>query len=101
MSTKAQREQGEAKARLLEILKPGDTVFTILRTISRSGMQRTISLVVFAGGDVNADLHPNWTAAKLLGRRLKSDGHDAIVCNGAGMDMGFRSCVLALTSPVR
>lgn len=35
----------EARKRLKEVLKPGDTVYTILRHVSRSGMTRHISLV--------------------------------------------------------
>jgi hypothetical protein len=40
---KKEIEQAEAKAALLKILKPGDTVNTILRHVSRSGMMRHIS----------------------------------------------------------
>ncbi len=82
--TKAQKqEQQEAVAKLREWLKPGDTVHTILRHVSRSGMQREISVVLLKAG---ADLHPNYLVAKALGvRQGKQDG---IVMNGCGMDMG-------------
>ena len=45
--TKAQQtERDEARGMLLKILSPGDTVYTIVRHVSRSGMQREISLFV-------------------------------------------------------
>ena len=44
--TKAQMaERDEAIANLREILKPGDTVYTILRHVSKSGMSRVIDAV--------------------------------------------------------
>ena len=42
----------EAIAKLRELLHPGDTVQTILRHVSRSGMSRSISPVI-AGEDVS------------------------------------------------
>jgi hypothetical protein len=81
---KQSQEQIDAIAELREWLKPGDTVFTILRHVSRSGMQREISVVINRDG---AMLHPNWSVAKALGyRQGKSDG---IIMGGCGMDMGF------------
>src|SRR5258708_850662 len=90
--TKAESERQEAIAQLRKWIKPGDTVYTILRHVSRSGMQRQISVVVLTTGDDGKiiDLHPNWSVAKACGYRLNRGGsHDAIIANGAGMDMGF------------
>ena len=42
---KKEKERDEARERLLEMLRPGDTVHTILRHVSRSGMSRSISPV--------------------------------------------------------
>jgi hypothetical protein len=83
--TKAQRaEREEAIAKLREWLKPGDTVYTILRHVSKSGMSREIGLVIIRDGET---LHPNYSAAKALGyRQGKSDG---LIVGGCGMDMGF------------
>ena len=78
-------EQAEARERLLGWLKPGDTVYTILRHVSRSGMQREIGLVVFRNG---IPLHPNYAAATVLGWKVNKQG-DGIVVGGCGMDMGF------------
>ena len=85
--TPSQKEQArlEAFARLREWLKPGDTVYTILRSVSRSGMQRTIGLVVFRDG---RPLHPNHAAATVLDWRVDRQ-RDGVKVNGCGMDMGF------------
>ena len=91
MTTKAETERTEAIEQLRKWLKPGDTVYTILRHVSRSGMQRKISVVVLTKDDAGRiiDLHPNWSVAKATGYQLDADGHDSLVVNGAGMDMGF------------
>lgn len=83
-------ERLDARERLLGWLQPGDTVYTILRHVSRSGMQRVIGVVVFLGDDVKPihPIHPNYAVANLLGRRLSKD-YDGVVCGGTGMDMGF------------
>lgn len=84
MPTKRDAEIIEARSTLLQWLKPGDTVFTVLRNVSRSGMSREIALVVFHKG---TDLHPNYSAAKLIGARLGK--RDGVIVSGCGMDMGF------------
>ena len=49
MNAKAkQAERAEALERLREWVKPGDTLFTILRHVSRSGTQRTIDVVMIS-----------------------------------------------------
>ena len=44
MNTKQERQ--DAIERLRSMLAPGDSVYTILRHVSRSGMSRSISLVI-------------------------------------------------------
>lgn len=84
--TKAQKqERDEAIAKLREWIKPGDTVYTILRNVSRSGMQREIGIVLMKPDGVV--LHPNWSVAKALGYRLGK--RDGVIVGGCGMDMGF------------
>lgn len=87
--TKAQKaEQAEAVTKLREWLKLGDTVYTILRHVSRSGMLREIGIVLLqADGSRTVDLHPNYLVAKALGERIGK--RDGIVVEGCGMDMGF------------
>jgi hypothetical protein len=71
----------ESRNELLEILKPGDTVFCILRHVSRSGMQREISL--FTEGMRDITYHASIVLQDRIGKR------DGIVVGGCGMDMGF------------
>lgn len=75
----------DARETLRNLVKPGDTVYTILRHVSRSGMQRTIGVVVMADGkpfDVTG-----WVG-KALGWSVDRDRWGVKV-GGAGMDMGF------------
>lgn len=85
------KEHVEAMDSLSRLISKGDTVFTVLRHVSKSGMQREIGLVVIKQGDkVPIVYHPNYSAAKLLGLRLNRGGaYDAIIVKGCGMDMGF------------
>ena len=90
--TKAQKaERSEAVARLREWLRPGDTVHTILRHVSRSGMQREVGVVILDARDVAGkeptEIHPNWLVSKALGERQGK--RDGIIMGGCGMDMGF------------
>ena len=78
-------EQQSSKARLLELVKPGDTVYTILRHVSRSGMSRVIDLVVMSEGRPQSI--SGW-AAEVVGNRMDRDRW-GIKIGGAGMDMGF------------
>lgn len=85
--------KAEARERLAQWLKPGDTVFTMLRHVSRSGMSRRISVVkpVVRDGDTDF-LHLDYNVARLLGwteARNRLGGEDGIKVGGCGMDMGF------------
>ena len=75
----------QAKNQLLSILSPGDEVFTILRNVSTSGMQRCISLLVIKD---NKPINLDYNASVLLGRKI-SDKYAGLLTNGCGMDMGF------------
>lgn len=95
MTRVSQSEQQEARERLLEWLKPGDTVYTILRHVSRSGMCRHISPVKLHvredTGEVDV-LHLDSSVAQVLGRpeaRNRLGGDEGIVVGGCGQDMGF------------
>src|SRR3990167_7127820 len=77
----------ESLTKLREWIKPGDTVYTVLRHVSRSGMSRNISVVLIDG---DAMLHPNHAVACVTGSTLVRGGmNDAIKMGGCGMDMGF------------
>ena len=79
MSKSNQRD--EAIAGLRERIKPGDTVQTILRHVSRSGMTRAISPVV-NGEDIS------WLVARASDYRVNQK-HGGLTVEGCGMDMGF------------
>ncbi len=84
--TKAQKAERErALEELRELLPPGSTVHTILRHVSKSGMQREISCKrAFPDGQI-ADL--DYLVSQVLGDRIGK--HGGIVVGGCGMDMGF------------
>ncbi len=82
---KNEKEIQEAREHLLEMLKPGDTVETVLRHCSRSGMSRSISPVIHRDGQT-VDL--SYWIIRLL--ELSFDRkHDGVKMGGCGMDMGF------------
>lgn len=78
-------EKQEAFNRLRKWIKPGDTVHTIVDHVSRSGMSRTIRVVLIKDSDAT---HPNHAISTLLGypRAKRGDGFNV---GGCGMDMGF------------
>lgn len=90
--TKAQKaERQEAIEQLRKWIKPGDTVYTILDHVSRSGMSRNIRvLVALAGepGEKPSFIHPNHSVALAINMPRASKG-DGIKIGGCGSDMGF------------
>ena len=94
MTKASDAERDEAIAKLRDWIKPGNTVYTVLDQVSRSGMSRQIR-VVLQGPNERGEcdtLHPNWAVGKALGlRHARRNGYeqDALVVGGAGMDMGF------------
>ena len=89
MTKASDTEKTEAIAKLREWIKPGDTVYTVLDQVSRSGMSRHIRVVLLKNSEA---LHPNWAVGKALSlRHAKRNGYeqDALVVGGCGMDMGF------------
>ena len=82
---KPEREKQEAREHLLTMLKPGDTVETVLRHVSRSRMSRSISPCIHVGG-CSIDL--TYWACRLLGYSF-DQRHDGVKMGGCGMDMGF------------
>jgi len=77
----ALREQ--CKADLLEFIKPGQTVYCTLRSVSKSGMKRVISLHVIDKGEMRCI---DYWAVVVNDDKLANNG---IVADGCGMDMGF------------
>jgi hypothetical protein len=97
MSKASKAQVEESRKGMLEILKPGDTVRTILRHVSRSGMCRRISPVIIKDGSI---LHPDYAVSVLLnGKPLRYSDPEGVRMDGCGMDMGFAlvynlSCLL-------
>lgn len=92
----------EAMKLLHELLKPGDTVYTILRHVSASGMSRRISLIVLMPQDSKvsvrqiddlceaAGLAKHKTVTRYDSRGDSYKGREeGLVIGGCGMDMGF------------
>jgi len=79
---KALRAQ-HAKKSLLNILKAGDTVYTVLRHVSASGMSRRIDLYTIQD---NKPVYLSGYYAMLQGEEPPQNGYKV---GGCGMDMGF------------
>lgn len=74
---------------LTHYLNEGDTVYTVLRSVSSSGMSRKISLKVAKDGKI---LDLTYYASILLDWALvEVNGSRALRVGGCGMDMGFHT----------
>ena len=94
-ATLSKKEQKQAdfdyaKKQLFEYyLEEGATVYTVLRSVSSSGMSRTISLKVVKGLQI---LDITYYASVVLGWKLTEvNGSRALRVGGCGMDMGFHT----------
>jgi len=83
--TAKERREHEAREKLREFVKPGATVYTIIRHVSRSGMTRVIDPYIIEDGE------PRW-----IGRYVSDalswsydDKKQGVRVGGCGMDMGF------------
>lgn len=86
--TKKQEQEAEranARAKLLEWIKPGSEVFTVLRHVSKSGMSRSISLFISHEKTI---FDVTYFAARAMGDTIDRN-HGGIKISGYGMDMGF------------
>jgi len=91
-SKKAQKalEVQDAKKQLLaHYVSEGSTVYTVLRSVSSSGMSRTLSLKVASEGKIldltyYAGIVLDWPIVEVNGSR-------ALRVGGCGMDMGFHT----------
>jgi hypothetical protein len=85
MATKIERERDEAISELRKIMLPGDTLYTVLRHVSRSGMSRDIDVYLMTPNGLR---YLSYWAAKATGNRMAPKG-DGVRMGGCGMDMGF------------
>jgi hypothetical protein len=76
----------EAAQELGNILRsiPTDTIYTVIRHVSASGMQREISVKMIDAGRI---IHLDYLVSTALGTRIGK--HGGLVVKGCGMDMGF------------
>ena len=79
-------QQQEAIERLRREVKAGDTLYTKVTHVSRSGMSRSIEVFLIQ------DSKP-WNISYLIARALEdsvNQKHGGIKVTGCGMDMGFQ-----------
>ena len=89
MSNKAQKQQDKSEAieNLRQWLIVGDTIYTVLRHVSASGMTRYIDLYVIRDG---RPLRLTWSVAQALGWPYDKK-RESLKVTGCGMDMGFHT----------
>lgn len=90
MARKTKAEREESIDQLREWFKPGDTIYTVCRSVSASGMSGTYSLVFFRDGSPR---HPNYHAAAVTAHTLTRDrttGSDALRVSGCGFDRAYQ-----------
>jgi hypothetical protein len=82
----SKKDQQTAITELSAILKsiPSDTIYTVIRHVSASGMQREISVKMIDAGRI---IHLDYLVGAALD--LKSGTHNGLKIRGCGMDMGF------------
>lgn len=96
MTRATKTQQAESLELLRATLKPGDTLYTVLRHRASSGMSRAIDVYKLGQqrsdqGRDNGRIQKQWLsfhAARAAGFRF-SEKYDAVDMGGAGMDMGF------------
>lgn len=90
----AKQEYENTRAELLKLLKPGDTVFAIVRSVARSGMSRRIDFYTRQGDDMR------WLTPYMVRLGVMDESHAAwrkhgdyagAKINGCGMDMCFEA----------
>jgi hypothetical protein len=80
-------ERDEALADLRALIQPGETVYTVLRHVARSGMYRVVDLFVMRG---NEPRRITWSACKAAGFKYDRR-HEGAAMGGCGTDMGFEA----------
>lgn len=83
----SKQDQADALSQLRAMLIPGETVYTVLRNVSRSGMCRSIDLYNMRE---NAPVWISRLAARACGFNWDAK-REALKVGGCGMDMGFHA----------
>jgi hypothetical protein len=86
MTKKQQAEAAKQQSieTLKTYLKPGDTVYVVVKHVSKSGMTREIGVYTIVDGEL---LNLTHHVARALGWSVGK--HDGVKVSGCGMDMGF------------
>lgn len=94
--SKKDQAREDARAELQNLLKPGMTVYCILRHVSRSGMYRRISFYILrdAGPDYKPEdrMYPYYLDRLIIAAGIGDEPRgraDGVGVGGCGMDMGF------------
>ena len=93
----SKEETENARAALLALIPSGSTVYTVLRSVSRSGMFRRIDLYTIDNSPRMLSINNgaprlaylSGYAAVLLGIPRAPNGKQGLGTTGCGMDMGF------------
>jgi hypothetical protein len=87
MTTKTEKQErlDHATAGLNKWLKPGDTVYTLVTHVARSGMSRSIKVFVMLD---NEPVDITWHTMMLLDLKIDQN-NGGVKMGGCGMDMGF------------
>jgi hypothetical protein len=93
----SKEETENARKALLELLPSGATVYTVLRSVSRSGMFRRIDLYTIDNSPRMLSINNgaprlaylSGYAAVILGIPRAPNGKQGLGVTGCGMDMGF------------
>lgn len=73
--------------RLKKLFPIGSTVTTVLTSVSRTGMSRTIKVLAY-DKECKEIRDVSYAVAQVLDYRI-SDKHGGVIVGGTGMDMGF------------
>lgn len=83
----AKQDQERGLRELHALIDNGSTVYTVIRSVSRSGMSRVLSAFVWDGkANLPIFLDGSIVAAGIASARQTAQGFKV---NGCGMDMGF------------
>lgn len=89
-ATKAEKQAAIDDLRAM--IKPGDTLWTVLRHVSKSGMMRHVDVYLLAVGD-DGKVRPRWLSrliSRALGYSMTTGARDSLKVPGCGMDVGFK-----------
>lgn len=88
------QERAEALEMIQKFVKPGDTVYTVIRSVSKSGMSRCMDVYAFYlddKGRIQKQYLTGWCVKLGLGSQSLEQWRKGagMRVNGCGMDMGF------------